>query len=586
MQSDDALVDLIAGWIDEAALSATSFQATRSFNERIPISEHEGNLLPEQVEIATRRAAAWAFAYQVQIVENDGKWRVRLTPYFNDSGGHSIPPPVEDVPDIGIEVWCKLHQKVTSNFGKARLHHLLFERRVGSVRDHALLAARCHLNLYDDWERGLDKQESLNIALRLAHAVGAEELASEVVEKMLEMAHRTMTGDAEAPGVTLRLLRPLAYERRLPESLTDAVNAAIETYNSPFIRDQLFYLKLHICKNSDERQAIQSQHVQVWLNAADEAAGLVKAGHLKTALQRAHDFAIPELIERTACALQKMRGEDLGLAKFSASSVVSQEQYEDFLRPVSGCADWKEALINFTFAYGPAVGSVENTRERAEEFARNSLFASLTSTELLGSDGLPRFSPRNESDIEEMRMARQESFMLQHTAPLLAMALHKIPEVHGLPTEEDLTSFLARGALTEQDLAASIARCFIRYWTGDPEAATFTIAPKIETLARNLVLALDAGVYKIQRNEKPGQYPGLGSLLGVLRIKGLDESWYRNILTICGNPAGGWNLRNEIAHGFVHVAGSPGAAILLQCVLYLWTLGAKSGDAEEAQHGA
>ncbi|MFC8380241.1 DUF4209 domain-containing protein [Streptomyces albidoflavus] len=47
------------------------------------------------------------------------------------------------------------------------------------------------------------------------------------------------------------------------------------------------------------------------------------------------------------------------------------------------------------------------------------------------------------------------------------------------------------------------------------------------------------------------------------------------MLTICGNPAGGWNLRNELAHGFVPIAGSPGAAILFQCVMYLWTLGPK-----------
>ncbi|WP_371627855.1 DUF4209 domain-containing protein [Streptomyces sp. NBC_01116] len=99
---------------------------------------------------------------------------------------------------------------------------------------------------------------------------------------------------------------------------------------------------------------------------------------------------------------------------------------------------------------------------------------------------------------------------------------------------------------------------------------------KIETLARNLVLALDAGVYTLQRDEKPGQYPGLGYLLGVLRKKDMHESWYRSILTICGNPAGGWNLRNEIAHGFILAAGSPAAALLFQCVIYLWGLGAKA----------
>jgi hypothetical protein len=142
-----------------------------------------------------------------------------------------------------------------------------------------------------------------------------------------------------------------------------------------------------------------------------------------------------------------------------------------------------------------------------------------------------------------------------------------------------MAEFFSRSSIIPPETAASISRCFIRYWAGDAEGAAFTAAPKIETLARNLVLALDAGVYRIQRNEKPGQYPGLGVLLGVLREKGMDESWYRNILTVCGNPAGGPNIRNDIAHGFVDSVGSPGAALLLQCIIYLWNLVPKSqGD--------
>ncbi|WP_164587179.1 DUF4209 domain-containing protein [Streptomyces sp. SID10815] len=247
---------------------------------------------------------------------------------------------------------------------------------------------------------------------------------------------------------------------------------------------------------------------------------------------------------------------------------------------MANATDWRDALIQFAFAYGPAVGTVGNTKRLVEEYTQVSIIESIGTTEIYGSDGLPRFSPQTDTEKHEMLLARQEAFTLQSTAPLLAHLLHKVAEVHGVPSQADLTEFFSQGPLTSHELASSIARCFIRFWTGDPEGATFTIAPKVETLARELVVSLDAGVYRLQRQEKPGQYPGLASLLSTLRERGLDESWYRNILTICGNPAGGWNLRNELAHGFVGECGSPGAAVLFQCVMYLWTLGPKQKEAE------
>jgi hypothetical protein len=399
---------------------------------------------------------------------------------------------------------------------------------------------------------------------------------------MLRLADQALSSEKRVPGVTLRLLRPLSDESSSPQALTAAIDAAIQTYDSPFIRDELVSLKLRRASAPEERDALHAQRVQIWLDAAAGETGLRKAGHLKTALQRAQGTGQSSLIERSAAALQKIREEDLGLVSFTASGAISREQSQQMMAPVVNAADWREALMRFAFAYGPAVGTIERTKKAVEEYAKISIMENIATVEIFGSDGLPRFSPQTDAEKDAMRLARQESFALQSTAPLLAHLLHKVAEAHGVPSEADLTDFFAQGPLTSHELASSISRCFIRFWTGDPEGATFTIAPKIETLARNLVLSLDAGVYRLQRQEKPGQYPGLASLLSALRERGLDESWYRNILTICGNPAGGWNLRNELAHGFVENSGSPGAAILFQCVMYLWALGPKQGQGDTA----
>ncbi|MFF3672335.1 DUF4209 domain-containing protein [Microtetraspora malaysiensis] len=121
-------------------------------------------------------------------------------------------------------------------------------------------------------------------------------------------------------------------------------------------------------------------------------------------------------------------------------------------------------------------------------------------------------------------------------------------------------------------LASALARAFQRFWAGDPEGAAFTAAPRVEALTRNLLLIIDEPIYRTQRTSTPGQYPGLGALLAFLKAKGMNESWYRFIYTLCANPAGGTNIRNEISHGFINFVNTTYAALLLQAAAYMATL--------------
>ncbi len=64
------------------------------------------------------------------------------------------------------------------------------------------------------------------------------------------------------------------------------------------------------------------------------------------------------------------------------------------------------------------------------------------------------------------------------------------------------------------------------------------MAPRIETIARSLVLAAGTPLWRIQKGHTQGQYPGLGGLLGELRNAGLDPSWYRFLWTYLASPPG------------------------------------------------
>ena len=67
-------------------------------------------------------------------------------------------------------------------------------------------------------------------------------------------------------------------------------------------------------------------------------------------------------------------------------------------------------------------------------------------------------------------------------------------------------------------------------------------------------------------------------MLSVLKDRGIDASWYRMILTVACNPAGGWNLRNDVGHGFIDDTTAASSAVLIQAILHLATLVPKSSS--------
>ncbi|WP_431605634.1 DUF4209 domain-containing protein [Amycolatopsis melonis] len=57
----------------------------------------------------------------------------------------------------------------------------------------------------------------------------------------------------------------------------------------------------------------------------------------------------------------------------------------------------------------------------------------------------------------------------------------------------------------------------------------------------------------------------------------MDESWGRYLSTLLAGPTG-WNLRNELAHGFVDEVSAPMAALLIQAALYVANLAPRADE--------
>ncbi|MEU7793443.1 DUF4209 domain-containing protein [Micromonospora tulbaghiae] len=515
-------------------------------------------------------AAAWAFSYKVRIDQSSGRPRIVFVPYFEAPDGEAYPPHVRSVPSSVVDMWEILASHVSTPYARARLEHLLFEARRGNGKDRAKAAALAYIGAAEQWDTGHDKIESLSISARLARAVGARELSRTALREVERLAREGIESEPAVFGVAIKALRVLCEEPSYEGQVDELLTHALDRFDDVWQQDQVIQLQISRA-DAKGRAALARRRVELWINAARDADPLIRAGYLKKALQIADRASESDLTERAAAALQGLRSESLGMMSISASTAMSEADMREIISPIADTATWQEGLAAFS-RFGPLTGRAEDTREAVAEQREKFVFASLMPSEIFGADNLPRFFGGSEEQRQEIALAQHETFALQAWSPLISRALHGIAEKHGIPSEEDLASFFADLPMVEPNFGKALARTFIRYWLGDYEGAAYAAAARLEAIARHLVLALDAGVYRLQRQSKPGQYPGLGALLQTLKEKGLDESWYRFILTLCANPAGGWNLRNDLMHGFINNLGAPAAAFLLQAVLFLATL--------------
>src|SRR5262249_3019408 len=194
--------------------------------------------------------------------------------------------------------------------------------------------------------------------------------------------------------------------------------------------------------------------------------------------------------------------------------------------------------------------------------------ASLLPHVRLGGDGLPRFTASSEDELRQLRLVEYEMSLLSFNVIVITEALRRIWDKWGPISVDDMAAFLGQRAQVREEVARALARGFRRFFDGDYEGATFTITPRVETLARELLLMIDRPVYRTQRTNNPGQYPGLGALLAELERNGLDESWTRFLHGYLSSPIGK-NARNELLHGFVDDADEGTTAVVLIAAVYL-----------------
>ncbi|GAA0242921.1 hypothetical protein GCM10010492_47700 [Saccharothrix mutabilis subsp. mutabilis] len=569
----------MAGLLDSLGTADSLFEIESRLSTTLSPITIDSSYQPGANE--ARTSVAFAFNYKIKQQYTNGTPRLTIEGKYQDSFGTQTPPPIKSLPDSLVDHWVAISSKVSAPYARARLEHLLFARGHGNARDHALAAIEAYRRSASQWKRSLDQVNDLTIALRLSRSIGSGDIALEVMGEMLAAASSAIESSENLPGVALRLIKPIVFERMRPNNFNEVVEAVKVRYEGdPWISDEMIELQLQIAASSSEKTSLEAARVEIWLSAAEASSGLVRVEHTRKALEVAEKLGRKDLIDRAASALQRTDPEDLEFMRFSATAHLSEQQIDEYLAPIIDAPDWRTALRNFA-SFGPLSGDYNTNLQAIAQQAAEFPLQALMPPHIYGGDGLPRFFADTEERRQQHMLSNHESRQIAFQGPWIASALYRIPGKHGFPSEAAITAHFAERHIVSDVVAGVMARSHIRYWTGDYEGAMFSISPMIEALARKLAIDSNSGVYRLQRQESPGQYPGLGSLLSVLRDAGLDISWYRYLHTLCSNISG-MNTRNEIAHGFIAGHDAVVAALLLQAAGFLSLLKA-TADPDPAE---
>jgi len=494
-----------------------------------------------------------------------------------EGDGFCHPPHIEDVPaEVGL-LWGAVADQVRSPLARARLSDLCFEGRWGNVGEHGRVAVDAYLEMSKLDVYALDEDRRTTAvmarvdwlcrALNLASRMGDAARAELAVTAIVEAARESLAQESAEPGAALGLIEALVDAGRAESD--ELLEAARRRYaGDQWNTDQTLLLQLRRVVGGDDerRRTLQRARVVGLMDHAESCEPLVRMSFLKDAIQLGRDYGFTELVQECTLRLQAIKEEDLGLKQNSVEIPIPAGAIEQGVQEILKVESWQDALRKLSSH--PPSGDATVNHASVHELMQAHPIASLFPEEVLGGDGLPRIRVTTDEEKREKRLVERELLSMQLDALVLHEALVQIWNKWGPISEDELAAFLGAREHVRPELAAALARAFLRFFNGDSEGATFTAVPRLEALARELVLKGNLPTYRTERAKSPGQYPGLGALLAMLRAAGLDESWTRYLGSLLSNPMGA-NARNELLHGFVDIPPESWAVLVFVGALFL-----------------
>lgn len=526
------------------------------------------------------RMLSLAFVYDLVPPNQDDRRATAGSPYASmvESEAGAFPPRPGDVVDEVLAVWQSADEAIDDPIVQARIGDLLYVARGKQAHDHGRSGAAALVELAQSREwPALDRAECMARAIEILAELNdrtaladAVEIARELGDELLEQEH------PGPPFIVLRTLTRLKADQR-PRGLEQLLDRTEGRFNAGHAGQAALAIAADATDDPERRLVLRRRQLDLRIREADEAEGLTKVHFL----QRAHEFARRYGFTHEASELLKQQQdlpeEELGLQAIDTGVEIPREVIEGEIDRVVGshAVDAIDALRRLG-SLPPPGGSNEDLDREVEQQDRDYPLARLFPQQLFGPHvSVPLFIAASDESKRLLARARQRKLHADfYGALLIAPMLDEIKARHHQPTRDALAKHFST-ELIGDERGERFARAVELFWEEQYDEAAHVLAPRLESVLRELARAVGITIVKPAEEGKFGGVIALGSVMSKLRGLLADAAWHDYIEALLCDPLA-MNLRNDIAHGLAGRVGPVNAGLLIQAACYL-ALVRKSG---------
>lgn len=558
---DADLVPTLADLVDRACA-----RVERVLQASVQVRQLAGELsLP--VDAAAVREAAHTFAYLLKPSGNEARPGNSLIP---EDGPSLAPRALRDADEEVRRLWMDLANTVVHPIARARCWDIVFTLGLTrNKRDSAERAARAYVDTVGGNLDIREQGEALLRALTLTRSVGLSSLEHEVSAVAFEVIEDVLARNDDPYSVVPLLEALTAPQRNNPDvARQDRANKLLD-------RALLTFSELHVVRDvaalirkrssGDTTRIDHASRVEIAAILAEADAAretLVAMFFLNQAASTARQLGVVDLADTATSRLQVLPPVKMSTIKreFSIPALVAHA----FMSPYRYAKEWRTALLAWCCTDAPS-GEFTANMAYARKSATNS--AIMTAVTRMSIDEKTNMTTRVTSGMDSAvsrELVSIESFRMSVRGHHLSDALNIVGDRFGIPARGDLEDFFVDTG-SGRSLARVLAEAFQLYWVGQHTACVHLAAPKVESVARGLLLELNEPVYRTAVGDSPGQFAGLGALLPDLVENGFDPDWERFLRTLLLGE--GANVRNLVAHGFMDEVDRDKAALVLRALV-------------------
>jgi hypothetical protein len=520
------------------------------------------------------RMLSLAFVYDLVAPEQSDRRATAGSPYASmwESPESSYPPRVGDVVNEMRKVWRFVLNTVHDPIVCSRLADLLYVAAGRSAHAEGRRAAACLVELTSEaaWTaldkgeciaRAIEIQSELNDRAGLAASTGR---CVELIDELLGQEH------PGPPFIALRALIALQPKNR-PDEIAALLDRVIAHFAGSTHEATALGLAADAAMDPQTKLGFRRRQLAARLKEARNAEGVAKVA----LLQRAAEFARGNRLSAEAAAilseLQNIPQSELGLDSLEVSQEVPTEAIREEVDRLAGTGANHvfDALRRIGAGVQPPGGSNSDldaeVNRQAEEFPLSQLFGQT----ILGPEtAAPHFVANDEESKRRVARGRLRRIHAEFVANVfLGPLLHRAAEHHGKPPHDEIAAHFATELIGPQR-GERFARALELFWDEDYDASAHVLAPRLESVLRDLARARGITIVKPVSEGNFGGVISLNTVMSKLRAMDPDIVWLDYLEALLCDPLA-LNLRNHITHGIVPAIGGGGAALLLHAACFL-----------------